>query len=273
MKTKFFSAFTILLVIGATLSIAFIAYMASNDKIYSTMEYIDSKYLDSRFSAYYKDTSNANGNPSPNTRIPNAVAGNQPIQEPLTYFKITEVPRINQHPELPTGCEVTSAAIALNYLGINVSKIDLANTIVKSPLPANGVGSHPNEAFIGSPYDKNGYGVFHSPVFNLMRGYTDKVQDVTGISFEDLLSHIAAGHPAIVWTTTNLDEFEYTDTWSVNDIPFTWPGNEHTSVLIGYSSNQVIVNDPYTGLEKTFDKATFKARFEALGHQAIIVIK
>lgn len=266
MKTKFFSIFTIILVISATLSIAFIAYMASNDKIYTTIEYIDSQYLNSRFTTYYNKENASKANPN----TPNV---NPPIQEPLTYFKITEVPTLNQHPELPTGCEVTSAAMALKYVGINITKQDLANTIVKSPLPSNGVGSHPNEAFIGSPYGTNSYGVFHSPVFNLMRGYTDKVQDVSGISFDALLSHIAAGHPAIVWTTTNLDEFQYTDTWSVNGIPFTWPGNEHTTVLVGYSSTEVIVNDPLTGTERTFDKALFKSRFEALGNQAIIVIK
>lgn len=37
------------------------------------------------------------------------------------------VPLIAQRPELPSGCEVTSLAMALKFYGVNVSKTTLAN--------------------------------------------------------------------------------------------------------------------------------------------------
>ena len=41
---------------------------------------------------------------------------------------ILPVNTIYQKPELPNGCEITSATIVLNYLGFNVSRVTMADT-------------------------------------------------------------------------------------------------------------------------------------------------
>lgn len=42
-----------------------------------------------------------------------------------------DVPLISQNPELKNGCEVTSLAMVLQYAGIKVNKLELANSIKK----------------------------------------------------------------------------------------------------------------------------------------------
>src|SRR6185437_16517156 len=41
------------------------------------------------------------------------------------YVMIEGVPTINQHPNMPTGCEVTALTMLLRYYGIDVSKEQL----------------------------------------------------------------------------------------------------------------------------------------------------
>ena len=47
---------------------------------------------------------------------------------------LLDVPTILQKPELPRGCEVTSLAMMLNYAGIEVNKMELAEKINKEKL-------------------------------------------------------------------------------------------------------------------------------------------
>ena len=44
----------------------------------------------------------------------------------LPFGAQLEVENIDQNPELPNGCEITSAAIVLQYLGFPVDKVTLA---------------------------------------------------------------------------------------------------------------------------------------------------
>ena len=92
----------------------------------------------------------------------------QPIQEespnnptytletmPLTYQ--LDVPIISQYPELPTGCEITSLTILLNYLGYNIDKTTLAKNYLNYTYSTSITFS---DAFIGSPFNNDGYGCF-----------------------------------------------------------------------------------------------------------------
>ena len=58
-----------------------------------------------------------------------ALAALQSTPESALFLLSTvqlDVENIPQNPELPNGCEITSAAIVLNYLGFDIDKVTLA---------------------------------------------------------------------------------------------------------------------------------------------------
>ena len=93
------------------------------------------------------------------------------------------VKNINQNPELPTGCEITSLAIVLNYLGHDVDKLSMADNF----LPQGETGkTDPDIAFIGNPRDKHSYGANAPVLVNTANYYLTQIKsnyhayDLTG---------------------------------------------------------------------------------------------
>ncbi len=189
---------------------------------------------------------------------------------------IDNIPLINQFPELPTGCEVTSIAMLLNYYGINVDKQSLAEEISKASLPSlkNGrvEGYSPNEYFIGNPTDSKSFGVFHKPVHRLISQYID-AEDITGCEFSQVIERVKNGHPVMAWITRDLLDVEYLVSWYVGEELFWWPKNEHTVVIVGIEENNIIINDPYGGEKRIYDLNEFKRIWEDMGSQAIFINK
>ncbi|MFA9396700.1 MAG: C39 family peptidase [Clostridiaceae bacterium] len=195
----------------------------------------------------------------------------------IDNYKITNVPKLNQHPKLKTGCEITATTIVLNYIGIDIDMETLAAEIPKSSIPyiENGllIGGDPNQYFIGDPFSNSGYGVYHKPIYDLLTSYTPNVIDLTGKSFDEIISNITKGNPVIAWATLNMDPIIYNKSWYIDETLFNWKGKEHSYVIVGYSKDTIIVNDPNSGEEKSFDKDLFIKRWSDLGSQAIAVYK
>ncbi|PKM94821.1 MAG: hypothetical protein CVU84_07810 [Firmicutes bacterium HGW-Firmicutes-1] len=191
--------------------------------------------------------------------------------------KIEDIPPISQRPNLPTGCEATSLTMLLNFFGKNLTKEQVADMIPKGPKPytVNGLtyGADPKKVFVGSPYDSNSYGVFHQPILSIVNScFPTRAENLTGKTMEDLFEVIDSGRPVMVWATINMLPMRLTTKWKLNDgSAFQWPGEEHTLLLIGYTNNYVIVNDPYTGQEEYYSKALFETRWKSLGLQAVTV--
>lgn len=196
---------------------------------------------------------------------------------------IEGVPVIKQFPELPTGCEVTSLAMLLNFYDIKIDKLGLAEDMPKGLLPAFSdgalIGGNPNELFVGSPYSESGFGVYHQPMLELLEAYMPgRSVNLTGTNLETLFQSIDSGHPVLVWATIpyngGLLDVEYTYSWKTNyGSVINWMGNEHVMVLTGYSINQGIVylNDPYNGQEIQIKISEFEDKWLELGQQAITV--
>lgn len=192
---------------------------------------------------------------------------------------LSNVPLIQQLPELDRGCEVTSLAIMLQYAGIAVDKMQLANEIKKVDFMNDGVRGNPNEGFVGSIYtfSESGYGVYHRPLFQLAKKYLpNKAVDLTGKSIEELYKSVKSGQPVVMITNATfapLDEDEFT-TWETNsgDVSITY--NEHCVVLIGYDEEFVYIRDP---LEDSLDVKVPRGEFEKawmqMGSQAISYVK
>ncbi|MEW8984126.1 MAG: C39 family peptidase [Bacillus anthracis] len=192
---------------------------------------------------------------------------------------LSNVPFIQQLPELDRGCEVTSLAMMLQYAGITVDKMKLANEIKKVDFMNDGVRGNPNEGFVGNIYtfSESGYGVYHGPLFQLAKKYLpNKAVDLTGKSIEELYKSVKAGQPVVMITNATfapLDEDEFT-TWETNngDVSITY--NEHCVVLIGYDQESVYIRDPLKdSLDVKVPKEKFEQAWVQMGSQAISYMK
>ncbi|EEL30419.1 hypothetical protein bcere0018_4710 [Bacillus cereus Rock1-15] len=192
---------------------------------------------------------------------------------------LSNVPLIQQLPELDRGCEVTSLAMMLQYAGVSVDKMTLANEIKKVDFIDDGVRGNPNEGFVGNIYkfSESGYGVYHGPLFQLAEKYLpNKAVDLTGKNIEEIYKSIKAGQPVVMITNATfapLDEAEFT-TWETNsgDVSITY--NEHCVVLIGYDQESVYIRDPLEdSLDVKVPRETFEQAWVQMGSQAISYVK
>lgn len=192
---------------------------------------------------------------------------------------LSSVPLIQQLPELDRGCEVTSLAMMLQYAGVSVDKMTLANEIKKVNFIEDGVRGNPNEGFVGNIYtfSESGYGVYHGPLFRLAEKYLpNKAVDLTGKNIEEIYKSVKAGQPVVMITNATfapLDEDEFT-TWETNsgDVSITY--NEHCVVLIGYDQESVYIRDPLEdSLDVKVPRETFEQAWVQMGSQAISYVK
>ena len=195
---------------------------------------------------------------------------------------LIDAPLINQLPELPRGCEVTSLAMLLQYAGVDVDKMTLAEEIVKDSTPyerKNGqiYYGNPNDGFIGDMYSLNGpgLGVYHTPIAELAKKYLpDSIVDFTGSDFEEVKKHLSDNQP--VWVITNSKYQELSDdqfrTWNTPSGKVQITYSEHSVLLTGYDENYVYFNDPLTGEKnKKAPIEDFKESWVQMGSQAITI--
>ncbi len=200
--------------------------------------------------------------------------------------KILDVKNIQQSPELPSGCEITSACIVLNYAGCSATKTDLLKYLKSCNkfYQADGkeYGPNPWKCFVGNPGSAK-YGCY-APVIadtiNLYLKATGKISqnhlaaDLTGAPVSALYSNIDNGTPVIVWVTNGMCEPSFGDSWYLEDTkaPYKWITGEHCMVLIGYDGNKAILSDP---LDKRgtviYDKPLFEQRYKELFSQAVAI--
>lgn len=202
----------------------------------------------------------------PESKAQVSTSGNR-VQLPVAF--------ISQLPELPSGCEITSLAMVFQYLGYEVNKETLSDTY----LPKGPVGvTDFNNAFVGNPRDKNGYGSYANAIVTAANSYlsavkgTHMVYNMTGYTKEALYNEVKAGVPIIIWGTINNTEPYYTSSWIVNGQTIRWLAGEHCFVLIGYDTdkNTVIVNDPLNGIME-YDSELFFIRYQQMFSQAIAI--
>ncbi|MGL4344035.1 MAG: C39 family peptidase [Cellulosilyticaceae bacterium] len=189
---------------------------------------------------------------------------------------IEGVPIMNQHPNMPTGCEATALTMLLRYYGVEVSKEQIAKDMPKGEFYyKNGktYGPHPAEAFLGSPFSKSGFGVYAPVMMKMAEDYLPgRVEDLTGKDFDELLKCIDESRPVMIWATINMIPVKLTRSWyTSNGELFTWKGNEHALVMVGYDDEYVYMNDPYTGQREKYSKKTVMNRWNSMGKQAFAI--
>jgi uncharacterized protein YvpB len=189
-----------------------------------------------------------------------------PADPPVTKEKpkpanlLLEAPAIKQYPELLDGCEVTSLAMLLQYLGFNKSKLDLAYEMPKDTTPPR--------------YDNNGnieaWGDPNAGLLPLLKSYMPEAIDLTGMPFDLLERQVAAGYPVIVWRMIDFAVPDRWVTWESPNGPVRTTFAEHAVLLVGYDEANVYVNNPVKGKKNSaICKAQFLETWKAMGKQAL----
>ncbi|MBR3778661.1 MAG: C39 family peptidase [Clostridia bacterium] len=195
---------------------------------------------------------------------------------------ISNVPAIHQFPQYPTGCESVAAVMALRYGGNQIS----VEQFVEDFLPKSrdfyvesgmNFGPSPYEYFIGNPKSAASYGCMAPVIEKALLaciGDSASVNNLSGMSLEEICDqYIDQDIPVIMWATINMLETNPKNSWYLSDgTRFTWPGNEHCMLLVGYDDTNYYFNDPYVGKLVAYDKTLTEDRFAELGRQALAVL-
>lgn len=197
------------------------------------------------------------------------------IDLPLEEFNL-DVDIINQYPDMPNGCEITSLTMVLNYLGYYVTKEEMSDFY----LPKAPVGkSNYYYEFVGNPKMDNAYGCYPEAIVNAANsfftanGIEYRAYDYTGHDFEDLLLKLKDGIPIVIWTAYHMEtESYFTSQWIVDGEFLPWKANMHCVVLTGYDTEnrKVFIANP-AGSHQSIDMDLFIKRFKQFYSQAVVI--
>lgn len=188
---------------------------------------------------------------------------------------------ILQNPELPTGCEITSLTMLLNYMGFDVDKLTMADNYLPKGEYRN---SDFYEVFVGDPRSYSAYGCFSKPIVQAAESYLDdngeldnwNVRNITGCTADSLYAAVDKGYPVVVWASMEMKPIENGRSWTISETgkTVTWPANEHCLLLVGYNTKKKLVymNDPLKGTV-AYKMADFETRFESLGNHAVVIVE
>ena len=195
---------------------------------------------------------------------------------------VLRTPALSQMPDLHNGCEVTSLTMLLNALHITTTNTKLAALIHKDPTPlqlgTNGQilrWGNPNVGFVGSVTGNAlGYGVYHHPIAELLNKMDPgQALDLTGSSFEKVLSVVTTGRPVVVWTTLTFAPVRDWINWQSPEGTVHATLYEHAVLLVGFDKNHVFVNNPLTGEQaESVPLNSFEKSWVQMGRQAVTVL-
>jgi subtilisin-like proprotein convertase family protein/uncharacterized protein YvpB len=176
-----------------------------------------------------------------------------------------------QDQQLNLDCESRSAVDWAKHYGFNLGEIDFLNHLPRSDDPEAGFVGNPDGIWGRIP--PNDYGVHAPPVSSLLQNYGLTAESFRSLQWNDLRAEIASGNPAIVWiiggssyNLVNGTPHLYTAA-STNNTTIVAP-NEHTVILVGYSSSTVTVLNGSRFVTLALDQ--FLDSWSALNFMAVI---
>jgi len=195
-----------------------------------------------------------------------------------------EVPLILQNPELPTGCEITSVTMLLNFYGFNYNKLDMAdNYLDKSNnfyYKENRLfGPNPQKVFIGNPRNSKGKGLqcFSGVWVNSLNKALEEnnsnyqAKDISGYTLKEL-ENFLNGAPILISATTNMEPATQKEPFfdkDTNKKIITYR-KFHCIVLTGYTDEYYYINDPLGKFSK-ISKNKLEEAYNSTGRQAVII--
>ncbi|MGL4911479.1 MAG: C39 family peptidase [Romboutsia sp.] len=204
---------------------------------------------------------------------------NNSIDEP--WKNRMDVALVSQLPELNNGCEVTSLTMILNYKGVDIDKMTLANEMEKdnTELVHDEDGDikrwgNPSNGFVGDVTGKKamGYAIDPKPLSKLIeRYYKGGYRDLTGCSIGDLEKVLSSDRPIVVWITSKFREDVVWVNWidsNNNEVKSTF--STHAITLTGFDDTYIYYNDPLTNKKDSrVRKEKFIKVWDMMGRKAL----
>ena len=209
-----------------------------------------------------------------NEQINNLTKENDLLMSKSSYV-LKDFPTYNQFPNYLNGCESVALHLLLKYNGVEVSVEDIVEKLKKGdrPFKRNGklYGGDPLVEFVGDPRSKNGYGVYEKPIIDVANTYKNGIKNITGTNLIDVLKIVKSGKPVQVWASINLNDTYICSTWTSTStgVTINWLCGLHSLVVIGYTFDEIITSDPYTGKIEYYDKTQFEKIYNIYGKRAI----
>lgn len=207
--------------------------------------------------------------------------------EPPEEMLLEDVPYYSQRNILPTGCEIMSAKMLLEYYTNQETELqDMIDVIAcQYPEEKNNrlYGPHPSNIFLGSPWDESGFGCYAPVIVRMLNHLLPEnyqAIETTGTDLQELAeTYLPQNTPVLIWATINMQKSVPTMGWYLynqqgyaTDEWFQWLANEHCMVLVGYDSDNYYFNDPYENHGTiTFGKDISAKRYEEIGGYSLII--
>lgn len=196
---------------------------------------------------------------------------------------IIDAPFIGQMELYPTGCESTTAVMALQYFGIDISVDDfIYNYLDLGTAPyeydGNLYGDSPWDCFLGSPYEDSGWGCYSPVIQNALQRVLDNstfsASYYLGTPLQELCTeYIDNDIPVILWATMEMREASYTSTWLTPEgDQVSWISPEHCLLLVGYDNEYYYFNDSRQGKQTAYPKRDVEIAYESMLSQVVVII-
>lgn len=202
--------------------------------------------------------------------------------------RLLHVPYLDQSLEYPTGCESVTTVMALRYAGVDITVDEFIQNYLSQEdlVTENGVtyGPDPNDAFVGSPYEPDGFGCYARTIavacrdIVIERNLTDfYVDNETGSDLQKLvIRYVDRDIPVILWASMEMKGVHPGKQWVIRETgeTFTWKAGEHCLLLVGYDDLYYYFNDPRKNSGTVrYPKELVETCYGEMGKQAMVVRK
>ncbi len=184
-------------------------------------------------------------------------------------------PYINQLPTYPTGCEIISAIMALNYYGYNITPPSFIAGYLEM---GNQDLFDPYKCFGGTPYSWDGMGCYVPVVEKATNLYLSeqKAKHKATAMYDKTIDELCAeyidnGVPVLIYATVDMKKPHISREMEINGKLIQWISPMHCLLLIGYDDSHYIFNDPCRQANNYFDKDSVIAAYLAQGAQSMVI--
>ncbi len=199
---------------------------------------------------------------------------------PSDSKEIVSVPKTNQLPDYPNGCEAASTTMLLNYYGIHITLKEFIDQYLPMQEVYNKDGSRfgpdPSLYYAGNPASaRNGWGCYEPVIENALNKLIAnknlnylKVQNLNQKPLKELFNST----PVVIWIADDYSQASDFVQWYSYDKTktYTYSNKTHAVVLVGYDIDNYYIADPLKEEEVTkVNQKQLEESYDSLGRQAV----